>query len=120
MNFLVYIQRVFPREHRVFSFFWGFIIGSAIIMPHPGWISKSAWLVIYGTLSVIVGLCLYFACPKKCFTRLDGWRALGLAASGVLFQALSVFDWLICLNSPIAMVLAGGIVLLVCAICALW
>lgn len=120
MNFSSFIQHVFPKDHRLFSFFYGFSIGLAIIMPRPNWLSKSACLVVYGTLIVILGLCIYFACPKERLTGLNGWRALGLAASGILFQALSVFDWLICLNNPIAMIAAAGIVLLVYIIYALW
>jgi len=120
MNFLAYIQHLFPGEHRLYSLFYGFSFGFVIIMPRPNWLSKSACLVGYGVLIVILGLCLYFARPKERLTGLDGWRALGLAASGLLFHALSVFDWLVCLNDPIAMTLAGGIVLLLCAIFALW
>jgi len=120
MNFLAYIQHLFPGEHRLYSLFYGFSIGLVIIMPRPNWLSKSASLVGYGALIVILGLCLYFARPKERLTGLNGWRALGLAASGLLFRALSVFDWLVCPNNPSAITLAGGIVLLICAIHALW
>ncbi len=118
MNFLDFIRRVFPGEHRGFNFFYGFSLGLAI-MPHPNWLSKSAWLAVYGTLMVTLGLCLYFARPKERFISPNGWRALGLAASGILFRVLSVFDWLVFPNNPTAMILAGGIVLLFCVILAL-
>lgn len=120
MNFSSYIQRIFPSQKRFYFFLSGFLIGFILIMPHTNRLSKSAWLVIYGILAVLLGLCLYFTRPKEQPSSPNGWSALGLALSGILFRILSVFDWLICLNRPIAMILAGGIALLLCIIYTLW
>ncbi len=120
MNFSAFIQRLFPGKHSLYNFFVGFSLGLALINPYPTGVSKSTWLVVYGILMLILGLCIYYFRPKEGFVFPDGWRALGLAASGILFWALPVFDWLDFLNNPIAMIAAGAIALLLCAIYTLW
>lgn len=106
------LSKVFPRKNRLYYFFNGFLIAFILIMPHTNGLSTSTWLILYSVLVLISGLCLYFARPKDGFVPVNGWGALGLAAAGILLLALSRLDGLVCLNSPIAMILVGGIVLL--------
>lgn len=108
MSILATVQNIFPRKHRLISFFYGFAIGFSLIMPHSDCLSKVIWLVIYGTLFAILCMFFYFVRPKEHFIRPNGWEAVGLIAAGSLFCTLSVFDWLIYLNNPITMVVAGG------------
>lgn len=113
MSILANVQNIFPRNHRLISFFYGFAIGFALIMPHSDHLSKVMWLVIYGTLFALLCMCFYFLHRKTHFIKPNGWEAVGLIAAGSLFAVLSVFNWIVCLNNPIAMVVAGGITLLV-------